>query len=52
MGHEELSHIKWGILDISEQKMKNEEQLLLYPSHRFRYRGGQDVEEGEWNPHS
>lgn len=43
---EELSHIKWDILGISEHKRRGEEQLTLQTGHVFYHKGGQDINEG------
>ncbi|XP_048516546.1 craniofacial development protein 2-like [Dendroctonus ponderosae] len=43
---EELSHIKWDILGISEHKRTDEEQLTLHSGHLLHYKGGQHINEG------
>lgn len=43
---EELSHIKWDILGISEHKRKGNEELTLHSGHVFHYIGTDDVKDG------
>lgn len=43
---EELSHIKWDILGISEHKRTDEEQLTLHSGNLLHYRGGKHINEG------
>lgn len=43
---EELKHIKWDILGLSEVRRKGENQITLNSSHLLHYRGEEDVAQG------